>query len=152
MKSTFTLKERAKVFLLTMFLLIASIKTFAYNCTLDGVCYKILSYQYSTCEVSGYTELTNSDLIIPASINNYTVKSIGEGAFRNCRKVTSIIIPEGVTEIRKSAFEDCSGMTSINIPESVTKIGESAFEDCSGMTSINIPEGVTEIGISTFLL
>lgn len=130
MKSTFTLKESTKVFLLTMFLLFASIKTFAYDFTLDGICYNILSYQYRTCEVSGYTELTNSDLIIPASITNYTVKYIGEGAFRNCRKLASIIIPEGVTEIGKSAFEDCSGMTSINIPESVTKIGESAFCQC----------------------
>ena len=43
MKSTFTLKESAKVFLLTMFLLIASIKTFAYDFEIDGICYRVSS-------------------------------------------------------------------------------------------------------------
>jgi hypothetical protein len=37
------------------------------------------------------------------------------------------IIPEGTTEIVESAFENCTELTSVVIPNSVTEIGESAF-------------------------
>lgn len=111
MKSTFTLKKSAKAFLLTMFLLIASIKTFAYDFAIDGICYNIQSKTYRTCNVSGYTELTNNNLIIPASItwNNikYSVVSIEKEAFKRCSEVTSIVIPESVTSIGSSAFRYC---------------------------------------------
>ena len=154
MKSTFTLKKSAKVFLLIMFLLIASIKTFAYDFAIDGICYNIQSKTYGTCNVSGYTELTNNNLIIPASItwNNikYSVVSIEKKAFKHCSEITSIVIPESVTSIGNQTFYGCSGLTSINIPEGVTYIGDQTFCGCSGLTSINIPEGVTSIGPSAF--
>ena len=134
MKSTFTLKKSAKVFLLTMFLLIASIKTFAYDFAIDGICYNIQSKTYRTCNVSGYTELTNNNLIIPASItwNNikYSVVSIEKEAFKRCSEVTSIVIPESVTSIGSSAFEGCSGLTSINIPSGITSIEYDTFYHC----------------------
>ena len=111
MKSTFTLKKSAKVFLLIMFLLIASIKTFAYDFAIDGICYNIQSKTYGTCNVSGYTELTNNNLIIPASItwNNikYSVVSIEKEAFKHCSEITSIVIPESVTSIGDQTFYGC---------------------------------------------
>ena len=61
MKSTFTLKESAKVFLLTMFLLIASIKTFAYDFEIDGICYRVSSEIDHECAVTGYKEITNNN-------------------------------------------------------------------------------------------
>jgi hypothetical protein len=68
------------------------------------------------------------------------------GAFEGCSSLTSITIPESVTEIGEHAFEGCSSLTSITIPESVTVIGESAFAGCSSLTSITIPKRVTVIG------
>ena len=154
MKSTFTLKESAKVFLLTLFLLIASIKTFAYDFAIDGICYNIQSKTYGTCNVSGYTELTNNNLIIPASItwNNikYSVVSIEKEAFKHCSEITSIVIPESVTSIESDAFFKCSGLTSINIPSGITSIEYGTFCGCSALTSINIPKGVTSIKKSAF--
>ena len=40
------------------------------------------------------------------------------------------IIPKGKTRIEDDAFSDCEGLTSITIPDSVTEIGEEAF--CTG--------------------
>ena len=76
--------------------------------------------------------------------------SIGEEAFRNCSKLTSITIPGSVTSIGEYAFYNCSGLASINIPDGVTSIGQAAFRNCSGLTSVNIPEGVTSIAQATF--
>ena len=64
--------------------------------------------------------------------------------------MTSIIIPEGVTNFGRHAFLGCSSLTSITIPESVTSIDVYTFYGCSSLTSITIPEGVTSIGGSAF--
>ena len=39
--------------------------------------------------------------------------SIGEGAFRFCIGLTSIVIPDSVTSIGYDAFYGCSGLTSV---------------------------------------
>ena len=65
-------------------------------------------------------------------------------------EITSITIPNSVTNIGNSAFYNCWRLTSVTIPASVTSIGESAFYGCSGLTSVTIPASVTSIGDSAF--
>ena len=78
------------------------------------------------------------------------VTTIGNNAFYNCRSLTSINIPDGVTTIGNNAFGGCSSLTSTNIPDGVTSIENSAFNNCCSLTSINIPDGVTSIGNNAF--
>ncbi len=59
------------------------------------------------------------------------------------------VIPDGVTKIGESAFS-CTGLTSVIIPESVTEIGTQAFYACRSLTSITIPNSVTSIGAGAF--
>ena len=79
--------------------------------------------------------------IIPNSVTN-----IGDGAFWDCKSLTSINIPDGVTNIGNGAFLGCKLLTNINIPDGVTNIGNAAFGGCESLTSINIPNSVTAIG------
>ena len=79
-----------------------------------------------------------------------SMTEIGDCAFANCSSLTSIKISESVTKIDRGAFYGCSGLTSIKIPEGVTSIGTGAFSECTGLTSISIPESVTSIGTSAF--
>ena len=78
------------------------------------------------------------------------VTIIGNSAFEDCSKLTSITIPNSVTSIGNDAFRYCSGLTSVTIPNSVTIIGDVAFENCSGLTSVTIGSGVTGIGAYAF--
>ena len=58
------------------------------------------------------------------------MESITEWAFSGCTGLTSVTIPDSVTNIGKDAFSGCKGLTSITIPDSVTSIGENAFKGC----------------------
>ena len=79
-----------------------------------------------------------------------SVTSIGDRAFYDCHRLTSISIPDSVTSIGKEVFSNCSSPTSISIPDSVTSIGEEAFSGCSRLTSISVPDSVTSIEAPAF--
>ncbi len=111
-------------------------------------------YQYSvlddgTVRISEYNG-SATNLTIPSTLDGKKVTSIGLCAFRDCSKLTSIKIPDGVNCIDDYSFENCSSLTSITIPDSVTSIGDWAFTDCSSLKSITIPKSVTSIGCSAF--
>ena len=74
-----------------------------------------------------------------------SVTEIGESAFHVCWKLKNVTIPNSVREIREWAFSGCKALTSINIPESVRKIGNRAFYKCLVLKSVTIPNSVTEI-------
>ena len=79
-----------------------------------------------------------------------SVTSIGDDAFSGCYNLTSVEIPNSVTSIGDWAFYSCASLTSIEIPNSVTSIGDRAFEFCTGLISINIPNSITSIGDDAF--
>jgi len=78
------------------------------------------------------------------------LKTIAYQSFRDCSGLTSITIPNKVTNIGVSAFYGCTSLTSVTIPSSVTSIGSEAFYGCSSLTSVVIGDGVTTIGGSAF--
>ena len=109
------------------------------------VTYQGPSHDYYSYEYYG-------SVVIPASVtyNNvtYTVTSIGENAFNNCKGLNSVTIPNSVTSIGNWAFYLCSGLTSIEIPNSITSIGNWAFFGCSSLGSVHITDLTAWCGIS----
>ena len=93
---------------------------------------------------------TETEVVIPDTINGTAVTGIGESAFEGS-SVTSVEIPEGVTEIGAYAFTSCEALKRINIPGSVTSIGNDAFVYCISLTSVKIPKSVTSMAPSTFV-
>lgn len=66
------------------------------------------------------------------------MKSIGNFAFHNCIALTSITIPNSVTNIYAYAFSPCTDLTSITIPNSVTNIDYGAFNECTNLNKVTI--------------
>ena len=89
------------------------------------------------------------EIIIPQEISYnekvYPVTTIESFAFKYCRNLTSVTIPESVTKIEYGAFILCDGLTSISIPNSVTTIEGMTFAACSNLTTVILPEGLTVI-------
>ena len=123
----------------------------------EGI-YEILTYKkYADyIEISGCTQQFyfgdfddfDGSVVIPAEIDGLPVTKIGERALGN-DFLTSVTIPDSVTEIGKYTFSNCSSLASIKIPDSVTSIGDYAFKG-SGLKSVIIPDGVTKIGEYAF--
>ena len=139
-------------------LLLATTALWAYDFQSGDLYYNILSE--STVEVTyqvyastaNYAELTS--VTIPATVandgNTYTVSSIGESAFRTCQKLTSVVIPSGVTSISNLAFSKCNKLSKVQLPEGLTNIGNNAFSYCSALKYIDFPASITSIGTYAF--
>ena len=103
---------------------------------------------------------------IKAEYKGKKATSIGDYAFYNCSRLTSITIPDSITSIGQYAFSGCPIETATmpttaisSIPKTKLKtviittgesIGSSAFRDCSSLTSVTIPDSVTSIGAYAF--
>ena len=149
------MKQRILLIFILLLALLPHGKALAFEYKYEGqtLYYTVVDEETKTCKVSGNKNITGY-VIIPSTVKNaykeYSVSFIGDGAFRNCRELTSVDIPNSVTSIGDEVFYNCRILTSVVLPNSVTDIGEMAFYGCSGLTSITIPNSVTSIGKSAF--
>ncbi len=58
--------------------------------------------------------------------------------------LSSLTIPEGVSEIPNGAFKGLQGITSLTLPSTLKKIGWDAFSG-TGITELELPDGLTTI-------
>ena len=93
----------------------------------------------------GKSSVTTGNTTIKAVEIGSSVTSIGDAAFYNCSKLTSVVILNGVTSIGGTAFAMCSSLTSIVIPSSITSINSYAFSICSSLTSITFNKTMSEV-------
>ncbi len=77
---------------------------------------------------------------IPKSVQEMTAATFGD-----CKSITEIILPEGLTYVGNSLCKGCTNLERIVLPSTVTEIRGSAFNHCKNLKEINIPNGVTKI-------
>ena len=150
---------------LNLFLLLAlatALNATADEVTIDGIIYGYTMSEYIVWEddntgntiyvprgwVGGPSESFSgaanfkSSITADYEINNYTytftfpISSIAFNAFWNCTGLTSVTIPNSVTEIGYWAFEGCTSLTSVTIGNCVTYINLGAFYNCHILHSI----------------
>ena len=155
-------------FSILMLALIQSALTYAHDFEVDGIYYSIsgtnatVTFKGRYCN-SFYNEYSGS-VVIPATVTyngtTYPVTSIDTLAFYYCSELTSIYLPNSITEIGQEAFGNCPGLTSI-----VVESGNSRYDsrnNCNaiietanntlivGCKNTIIPNSVTAIGNFAF--
>jgi len=76
---------------------------------------------------------------------------IGMFALKSCKEITSIIIPDSVTNIMNSAFATCYALTNVVIGSGVREIGDLAFYACWRLEKIELPDSVEKVGEMAFV-
>lgn len=108
--------------------------------------------------ITGYKGIDN-DLVIPDSIDNAVVTSIGVKAFAESNQFESITIPDSIESIGEDAFWECNGLKKVYVSsiEDWCKIkfentfsnpinyGSKIYIDGELATDITIPKGITKI-------
>jgi hypothetical protein len=89
------------------------------------------------------------EIVIPATYKNLPVTEIGKEAFRRCKTLKDITIPDGIKNIGYRAFSS-TGLTKVVIPKTVEKFGDSVFAECSALESIKLPDGMKRIESTMF--
>lgn len=86
------------------------------------------------------------NLVLP---DNFKV--IGNNAFCGQSLSGSLIIPEGVKEIRSSAFEGCNNLTgALSLPSTLEVIGYNAFFKCGFTCELLLPQNLKSLGGNAF--
>ena len=75
----------------------------------------------------------NKNYIVPDRVTR-----IRNGAFRECKRLSSIILPERLELIEAKAFCGCEGLSAISLPSSLRYIGEDAFKECPNLETITL--------------
>ena len=123
----------------------------AYDFEVDGIYYNKEGDR--EVSVTRGDEPYSGDVLIPSTVEyegeEYSVVCIGAKTFMNNMNISSVVLSEGITDIRESAFY-WSSIKTIVLPSSIVNIGEYAFCGCVNITSINLPEGVKSIGNGAF--
>lgn len=96
---------------------------------------------------AGQTE----NIVIPAEYSGSPVLGIGERAFsysNHTSPITSVTIPDSVTEIGQNAFNNQRYLEEVHIGENsaLEKIGSNAFSGCSVLKSFYLPAGCVSLG------
>ncbi|HEY3420914.1 MAG TPA: leucine-rich repeat protein [Methanomassiliicoccales archaeon] len=85
-------------------------------------------------------------VVIPASLDGKPVREIGESAFSDNTRITSVVVPDSVRLIDDYAFAYSTAITSVTIGGSVSVIGNWTFFNCLSLTTASIPSSVSYIG------
>ena len=103
------------------------------SCSEHYVEYRYRDYSYVVeNEQVIITEYTGSetDLIIPASIDDMPVVTIYCGAFLRCDSIKSVVIPDSVVRIDGSAFNQGENLEQVTLGSGVQEIDFSPFAYC----------------------
>lgn len=150
-----TMKKRLLSILLAAALLIGLVPTLLLPAAAAGYTSGDFTYKLNDDGSAIITRYSGSAaaLTIPSSLDGHTVKQIGSYAFGKNTTLTSVSIPETVTELEYSAFMDCTSLTAVTIPSGLTKagsLGNSAFSGCSALTTVQFGSGLASIPEALF--
>ena len=117
---------------------------------IDGVTITGIA-QYAFARLDSWKYVNDNTTLTSVSIPN-TVTEIGKYAFSHCTAMSTLRFAPGsqLRTIGEHAFDYCSGFTSLILPDGVQTVGEDAFAECSGIVTLVIPDSVQTVGEDSF--
>lgn len=101
----------------------------------------------SVCESIGNGAFSNHKKITTLELPD-SVTMVGDFAFNNCEGLVSVKM-NGVTSIRTGAFSNCKALKTVSAKNAV-RISRLGFSGCGSLTDIDLGSQLTEIGESAF--
>ena len=102
-----------------------------------------------TAEITGYTG-PGGNLVLPETLDGYSVTSVGNEAFAENMDLTSVVIPAGITSVGYAAFNDCDNLVSVEfLGENVTMTSQ-CFVGCDSLRDVTLPSKQEQIGWGLF--
>lgn len=102
----------------------------------------VTNVKKKTVKVTGVNSNKTTNVKIPATVKyngeTYKVTEIEKNAFKNNKKIKSVIIGNNVTIVGDKAFYGCEKLKKVVIGKKVTTIGKSAFYGCGKLQTIEI--------------
>ena len=111
-------------------------------------------YEYSLDENNNAT-ITKyngnvSGLVIPETLDGYTVVGIGSSVFKGHNELISVYMPDTVTKIGYSAFHECKNLNNVEFSSNLTSIGNYAFDRCGKLSGVELPKSLINLGAGAF--
>lgn len=75
---------------------------------------------------------------------------IGEGAFKECTRLSAVHLPGHITEIPEELFKGCGALKRLEVSRNIQAIGKEAFAECDSLMDLMIPDSVTTVGENAF--
>lgn len=90
------------------------------------------------------------ELTVPEYVGSARVTALEAGCFADARRLTTVILPESLTQIGDQAFSGCSSLRGVYIPEGVTTIGSQAFRGCDALEALYLPGSLDTVAEDAF--
>lgn len=90
------------------------------------------------------------NLVIPDTIDGYTVTEIGESAFANQTSIQTVKFPANLKQIGAKAFANCTGLTEVTLPDTIVGVGSYAFSGCTTLKKATLNNGRINIVAGMF--
>ena len=90
------------------------------------------------------------NLVIPDTIDGFTVTEIGESAFANQSSIQTIKFPAKLKQIGAKAFANCTGLTEVTLPDTIVGVGKYVFSGCTALKKATLNKGRINIVAGMF--
>ena len=96
--------------------------------------------------VEGRIALAEGKVVVPSEVDGKPIVGFTEYGFKNCTKITSIIIPDTITsygDIMHDPFKNCTNLRRVKFSRGATTV--SGFEGCEMLKEVTFPDEVVSV-------
>lgn len=68
----------------------------------------------------------------------YAVTGVARHAFADCRRITEVMLPDGIRHIGDQSFMNCRSLRSIVLPPGICNLWPYAFRGCSNLRRVEV--------------